>query len=234
MKYYEMHEKVYEKLKAEGLISWDKSSSFDELWTHGTNVHLDQIFKSKELSFKGLRVLDLGTGMGTSALFAAKEGAAVTAVEISSSALEVAEANALKLGVKINFIKGDVLELSLGRKFDLIIDSTILHCIVGQRDRTRFYDVVKAHLASDGYFFVNTMLATPTRTFPAEFFHFEDNILWSLGINEISERKIINGKSYFPHRMILTYEDQLAEFKEQGFTPVFVQESESLVALLKI
>lgn len=36
-------------------------------------------------------------------------------------------------------------------------------------------------------------------------------------MNEIKERKIINGKSCFPHRTLLTKEKQIEEIESYGF-----------------
>lgn len=67
MKYYEMHEKLYRELNASGKISWDRQEKFDELWGHDTNVYLHKFLSDKDLS--KLRILDLGTGAGTAALY---------------------------------------------------------------------------------------------------------------------------------------------------------------------
>lgn len=241
MKYYEMHEIVYRRLQNEGVLSWDKSKTFDEVWLHSTNIFLDKFLSKREISFDGLQMLDLGTGTGTSALFAAKQGATAVGVEISSSAISIAKDNAKKLDLNIEFIVGDVLELELNRKFDLIVDSTILHCIVGLEDRKKFYDAVRRHMNEKSFFMVNTMIASEDMSsrFPREHFLFQDNILWSLGISEIPERKIIDGKSYFPHRTLLSESKQLEEFKQNGFEVIEMEKvSETdggldLVALLR-
>jgi 2-polyprenyl-3-methyl-5-hydroxy-6-metoxy-1,4-benzoquinol methylase len=242
MKYYEMHEIVYRKLKEDGVLSWDKSKTFDEMWTHSTNIFLEKFLSKIGCSFSGLQVLDLGTGTGTSALFAAKNGAQSVGVEISASAIEIAKENAIKLGLSAELIQGDVLALNLDRKFDVVIDSTILHCLVGLKDRRSFYNSVKLHMKSDSYFFVNTMIASSDMSsrFPKEYFLYQDEVLWSLGINEVSERKIIDGKSFFPHRTLLSEAKQLDEFNENGFEVMMIERvtdldgSFDLVALLKV
>lgn len=241
MKYYEMHEVVYRRLKDEKVLSWDKSKTFEDMWSHSTNVYLEKFLRKKGIACQGLQILDLGTGTGTSALFAAKNGSHSVGVEISPSAIEIAKENAIKLGLNVDFIVGDVLSLDLKRKFDVVIDSTILHCIVGSEDRGRFYQSVKRHLKLGAHFMVNTMIASGDMEskFPKEHFLFQDDILWSLGISEITERKVIDGKSYFPHRTLLTEDKQLQEFKDQGFEiaeieRIFQEEGGyDLVALLK-
>ncbi len=242
MKYYEMHEIVYRRLKNENVLSWDKSKTFEEMWSHSTNVYLEKFLTKRGIAFPNLKVLDLGTGTGTSALFAAKNGSQSVGIEISSSAIEIAKENAKKLGLSVEFTVGDVLELDLKKKFDVVIDSTILHCLVGSKDRSRFYNIVRRHLGSNSHLLVNTMIASGDMSsrFPKEYFFFQDEILWSLGINEISERKVIDGKSYFPHRTLLSEEKQLEEFEKHGFEIVEMeQRSENdgaydFVALLKV
>ncbi len=67
-------------------------------------------------------LLDLGTGSGAIALAIADElpGCAVTAVDTSSAALEVARANAERLGLagRVEFLAGSLPE---GRSFDLVL-----------------------------------------------------------------------------------------------------------------
>lgn len=241
MKYYEMHEIVYQRIKDDGQLSWDKSISFDGMWSHGTNAGLKKHLTNVDLSFKDLRVLDLGTGTGTSALYCAKEGAKCVGVEVSKTAIDIAFKNAQALGLDVEFIVGDILDLNLNKKFDLVIDSTVLHCIVGDNDRKNFYETAKRHLSADGYLFINTMISDGDMSsrFPKEYFHYEDEILWSLGISEITERKTINGKSYFAHRTLLSEENQIEEFKTNGFGIVNIEivtdsDVSCMVALLKL
>jgi 2-polyprenyl-3-methyl-5-hydroxy-6-metoxy-1,4-benzoquinol methylase len=241
MKYYEMHEIVYQQIKENGDLSWDRSSSFDDMWSHGTNTGLKKFLKKASRGLRDLRVLDLGTGTGTSALYCAKEGARCFGVEVSKTATEIALKNAQILNLDVEFILGDILDLRLNKKFDLVIDSTVLHCIVGEKDRSNFYDTAKRHLEADGHLFINTMIShgDMSSRFPKEHFLFENEILWSLGISEISERKTISGQCYFAHRTLLSEENQILEFKKNGFDIIefeIVSESDvkCLVALLKL
>lgn len=97
-------------------------------------------------------------------------------------------------------------------------------------------------MGNTSYFLVNTMIlsADMSSRFPAEYFLFQDEILWPLGINEISDRKMINGKSNFPHRTLLSEEKQIEEFAKYGFEVLEMEKVTDndggfdLVALLKV
>lgn len=241
MKYYEMHEIVYQRIKNDGHLSWDKSSSFEDMWSHGTNTGLRNHLTKVGLDFKNLNVLDLGTGTGTSALFSAKEGAKCVGIEVSKTAIDIAIKNAKTLKLDVEFIVGDILNIHLNKKFDLVVDSTVLHCIVGGKDRKAFYKTAKTHLHESGYLFINTMISRGDMSshFPRDYFHYENEILWSLGISEITERKTIDGKSYFAHRTLLSEENQIEEFKQNGFDIVTIEITSGsgvncMVALLKL
>jgi release factor glutamine methyltransferase len=70
----------------------------------------------------GLRVLDMGTGCGVSALLAAQTGSEVVATDVNPKAVECARANAERNGLaaQITFVHGDLFQGVEG-DFDLII-----------------------------------------------------------------------------------------------------------------
>jgi release factor glutamine methyltransferase len=70
----------------------------------------------------GLRVLDMGTGSGVSALLAARAGSDVVAVDINASAVACAWANAERNGLadRIVFVHGDLFD-GIDGDFDVII-----------------------------------------------------------------------------------------------------------------
>lgn len=78
----------------------------------------------------GARVLDLGTGSGVGAVFSARRGASVTAVDINPEAVRCARMNALlnKLEDKIEVHQGDLFSpLPDGQRFDLILFNPPFH-----------------------------------------------------------------------------------------------------------
>lgn len=237
-----MHEKVYQDLKEKGFVSWDKDTDLSALWSHQINRHLKLFLNQQLISFNNLDVLDLGTGTGTCALFCAKEGAKVIGVDISASAIKIAEKNRSLLNLTAEFFVADILLLHFGKKVDLVCESSLLHCLVGNTDRQQFYKIVKQHLKNDGHFFIHTMVKSPDMSsLMNDYFLMEGDILYSLGIAEIVEgRKTFNGKSYFPHRTIKNLSDLKDEINEAGFQIVCSQlvsekgDPDNFIALLKL
>ena len=78
-------------------------------------------------AFEKPRIIDLGTGSGCIAVSLAKliANAQVVALDISAAALEIAQANAKKLGVadRIVFRLADMTELNFDETFDLIVSN---------------------------------------------------------------------------------------------------------------
>lgn len=89
-----------------------------------TEILVEQVLKKIE-EFDAENVLDLCTGSGAIAITLAKFGKAkVYASDVSKQALLVAESNARKNGVKVEFSQSDLLkDLKKGRKYDIIVSN---------------------------------------------------------------------------------------------------------------
>lgn len=70
-------------------------------------------------------VVDIGTGSGCISITLALEekNMNVTACDISKEALNKAKENAKKLGAKVNFLQGDMLEPVMNQKFDMLVSN---------------------------------------------------------------------------------------------------------------
>jgi SAM-dependent methyltransferase len=80
-------------------------------------------FLLKQLQFKkGTEILDLACGYGRHAIELAKRGCKVTGLDFSKHLIDIAKKDAKKQGVKVNFIRGDMRNLSFINKFDIIIN----------------------------------------------------------------------------------------------------------------
>lgn len=94
-------------------------------------VELDFILKSNFVN--GKKVLDIACGSGNYSIYLAELGFDVTAIDISSKAIEIAKEKANTARVKINFVCGDFLEHNFGeQKFNFIFDYSILHHVAPQ------------------------------------------------------------------------------------------------------
>lgn len=121
--------------------------------------------REKGVDLAGLRVLDLGSGTGRNSNYLALEGAIVTGIEISGTALLLAAKRAKELGLigasvesNIEYIKGSMGEI-LGFEnifFDLIIDVTSSNSL-NENERERYIQEAHRVLKSGGNFFVKTL-----------------------------------------------------------------------------
>jgi HemK-related putative methylase len=75
------------------------------------------------------RILDLGTGSGVGAVFAARRGARVTAVDINPEAVRCARMNALlnHLENEIEVLQGDLFSPLSDQRFDLVLFNPPFH-----------------------------------------------------------------------------------------------------------
>jgi release factor glutamine methyltransferase len=75
--------------------------------------------------FDAPRIVDVGTGSGAIAVALAHKlpQASITATDISSRALALAEENAKRNGVAVRFLAGDLLEPVEGERFEIIVSN---------------------------------------------------------------------------------------------------------------
>lgn len=140
----------------------------------------DRFLSSK--SWKGLKVLELGSGRGGLGLMLARLGADVTLVDFSPSALDQAQKIFAHEGLNGRMVVANAThpDVDLGEKFDLIIDSHLLHCLTDDPERTSYYGLVHDHLASEGIFICETMAHRKKLFVPDGFMFDQRNVLWQM------------------------------------------------------
>jgi len=78
----------------------------------------------KQYHFNEPEIIDIGTGSGCIAISLKKNvKSTIDAVDISENAIRVARKNAKNNNVNINFITGDISNIILNRKYDIIVSN---------------------------------------------------------------------------------------------------------------
>ena len=131
---------------------WDERyARRDTPWDTGRpSSELQRILAEREIS-RG-RALELGCGTGANAVFLAKQGFDVTAVDVSPLAIRQARAKAAEAGVKVELLAADLLELpDLGPPFPFVFDRGVYHT-VRRDDLAGFLDTLSRVTAPGGIY----------------------------------------------------------------------------------
>jgi SAM-dependent methyltransferase len=122
---------AYEQVFGARLLErWDAPYRRDRLpgWDVGQPCsHLVKALEDE--AFRPGRVIVLGCGSGTNAIYLASKGFEVTGVDVAPSALTIAEKKERKAGVKVNWMVADILALPKLEAFDLVFDRGCYHHI---------------------------------------------------------------------------------------------------------
>jgi predicted nicotinamide N-methyase len=124
----------------------------------------------------GRSVLDVGCGLGLVALAAASRGALVTAIDRELAPIEFLQASAAINGAAIDALVGDVVTMSLGRRFDLVLAADLLY---ERGEFERLADALSVLVAPGGTLWV----ADPQRVDTAGFYRALDQR--GLSIHEV-------------------------------------------------
>lgn len=213
MKYFEMHDEVYEKLALDGKVSWDGLKSPEQLLGHEINLaiseRIDHYLPQKNLK----KAIDFGCGTGTAALYLATLGFDVLGYDVSPKAIEIANQNKTKLNLNATFAVADLTELERVNA-DFSVDSSLLHCLVDIQHRKKFFSLC-ADLT-----FIHTMIESEDMSdlLSGDYLTLKDGILWSTGPDRWQmDWHDIDGRQMFKHRRISTLEDFLKEVESNGF-----------------
>jgi 2-polyprenyl-3-methyl-5-hydroxy-6-metoxy-1,4-benzoquinol methylase len=130
----------------------------------------------------GLNILEMGSGRGGLSLQLARMGARVTLVDFSPTALAQAEALFASEGFEIKTIAADVThpDVVLPEKYDLVVDSHLLHCLTSDPERLSYLQLVWDHLTNNGIFVAETMVHRKKLFIPNGFMFDQNNTLWQM------------------------------------------------------
>ncbi len=143
----------------------------DHLYYEGR--HYDQRYKviTEDIPFWirraeefGDPILELAIGTGRVAIPLAENGFKVTGLDLSESMMLMGKRKAEQAGVEIEWIKSDIRNFHLGRKFSLIIFplNTICH-FLELESLEGCLGCVKRHLLPNGAFVVDAFVPNPER-----------------------------------------------------------------------
>ena len=132
--------------------------------------------------WKGLKVIEMGSGRGGLSLHLARLGAEITLVDFSPSALEQASRVFALEGFNPKIIQADVThpDITLPEKYDLIVDSHLLHCLTTDPERSSYLQLVREHLNPQGIFIAETMVYRKKLFVPDGFMFDPNNVLWQM------------------------------------------------------
>ncbi|WP_223701723.1 class I SAM-dependent methyltransferase [Sutcliffiella deserti] len=127
----------------------DRSKDIPFFKVKGPDENLVEYF-NKGLSPK--KVLELGSGPGRNAIYMAKQGAAVGALDLSEKAIEWAKERADEEGVTLDFHCVSLFDFEIEpNTYDFIYDCGMFHHLAPHR-RLTYLEIIKKALKKDGYF----------------------------------------------------------------------------------
>jgi SAM-dependent methyltransferase len=98
------------------------------------------------------KVLELGCGPGRNALYFAKRGCEVDAVDLSQEGLQWGKERALENKLNVNFVHKNIFELEIeDNSYDIVYDCGCFHHIAPHR-RMNYLDLLHKALKADGHF----------------------------------------------------------------------------------
>ena len=143
-KYYEAYEERYKKAHAEG-IQWFGSES---------SPIVGEIITKYDIR-PHMQILELGCGEGRDAQYLLKNGYNLLAVDISQEAINYCKKTFPDYDNHFKVI--DCVNGSLSEKFDFIYAVAVVHMLVPDEDRNKFYKFIFDHLTTNGVALICSM-----------------------------------------------------------------------------
>lgn len=143
--------------------AWDREYRHSKLLTKDNKPQQDMVrfvrfLKDEGLSMDGSNVVDLGFGAGRNSFYCASLGAEVAGLEISRTAITMAEKEARAAGFTIDYRKGSIGEPFPfeDRSFDVALDVTSSNSL-SEAERAIYLSETHRVLRTGGYFFVKAL-----------------------------------------------------------------------------
>lgn len=129
---------------------------------------------------KPLRVLDIGCGEGKDAVFLARNGYIVSALDATDKGIEKGKLLAGKYGVSVAFFKANIEDFRLQAKYDIILCSGVMH-FVKPEYREDIFQNLKEHTNPNGIHAMNVFVEKPFIAVPDNKKNDIDRFRWKSG-----------------------------------------------------
>lgn len=146
-----LHTSVDSLLGYEAVINADYEKRYqteDYYWGLEPNRLCYDIMKLKP-PIKPLKVLDIGCGEGKDAVFLARNGYIVSALDATDKGIEKGKKLAEKCGVLVDFFKANIEDFRLKENYDIILCSGVMHFIKPEY-RNDIFQNLKEHTNQNG------------------------------------------------------------------------------------
>lgn len=205
MKYYEEHEVAYQNLKKNGFVGWGKKKTIEEMMAFSQRNEIERTLQSWAAPLNS-RALDLGCGTGPISFYFSEKGFKTLGVDISTTAIMDAKKIASDLKLDAEFITADIIHQTLPyNKFQIISDSSFLHCIVFDEERQSCLKNIFNLLDENGLFILHTMVSDRATDFGSDFELDAKGVLWYLSKESRSHDAVAHPNGWAtPQRRILT------------------------------
>jgi len=219
VRYYEReHFDAYARIKAEGLEQW--SDLHDDL--AGFDGFPNRPFLERTLpvitSGQHPRVLEYGCGTGPAACFLAERGYEVHGIDLVPDAIEIAQRQAAKRGLRIRFEVADICRWNDETdRCDVVLDSFCLQSIVLDSDRARVLNGVQHRLKPDGRYVLSTATFEQGRDYGDDHYDPTAGIVWIPAAGPEIDAWQIGSSWYLPHRRHLTATALRTELEGYGY-----------------
>ncbi|MHC4124743.1 MAG: class I SAM-dependent methyltransferase [Planctomycetota bacterium] len=222
---YEGHEILYQKMKAKGILSWEKRDgvkpSIRKSNENDRRIILNDIL-AQPWAPKSGKAIEVGCGTGPILRSICKKGFTGLGIDISKTAINMAKEQSKSLDIK--FKQADICKLNVNGtgKFDLAIDGHCLHCILEPKDRRAFLRNIFKLLKKDGVFVVMSMCSPVDRKAFLQAFKGQkliDHIIYVPfdKAEEFEGFHKIKGQCYLPTRKVPHWKNILSEIRQAGF-----------------
>lgn len=127
----------------------DRTKDIPFFIVEGPDENLVEYFNK---GFSPKRVLELGAGPGRNSIYMAKQGCNVSALDLSSNALDWAKERADKEEVNLDFHCVSLFDFEYEQNsYDFIYDCGMFHHLAPHR-RLTYLEIIKKALKKDGYY----------------------------------------------------------------------------------